>query len=425
MRPGMLAAAWVLAGAAALALAAGCAGGGNDTESTGAQGTGGVGELRIGVLVPLTGALKDFGGPGVRAATLARDQLNRAAGAAGIDLTVRTVEADTGTDPRGAQEAATKLVESDGVSCIAGPWASSEVIAVAENVTVDAGVPTVSPSSTASSVREVDDQGLLFRVPTPDHLQAPILARTVRDALGTGATVNVAGQNDAYGTGLVNGFTSEYTAIGGRIGRTTIFNEATVSLDSEAARIAGGRPAGWVIITFPETWAKLGPALLRTGRWDPTRTFGTDGLRSQDLPAKVGMAATEGIRGTAPTEKPNQAFDRLWRRSGLGKRQTFDAQNFDAVVLCALAALSAGSTDPGAIAERMRAVSGPPGPPRNFNQLRTAISDLAAGTDIDYQGASGPIDLAEDRDPGIGNYIRWSYSGGKLVDGTTVIRAGP
>ena len=60
---------------------------------------------------------------------------------------------------------------------------------------------------------------------------------------------------------------------------------------------------------------------------------------------------TEGFRGTAPgtpdEDEPSVAFDELYTASEPKDvdRQTFDAQNFDAVMLCYLAAVAAGSTD--------------------------------------------------------------------------------
>ena len=54
--------------------------------------------------------------------------MNAAAGAGDTGLSMTLVTEDTKTDPQGAQEAATKLIESDGVSAIAGPWGTPELI---------------------------------------------------------------------------------------------------------------------------------------------------------------------------------------------------------------------------------------------------------------------------------------------------------
>lgn len=384
-------------------------------------------ELKMGVLVPLTGALKDFGGPNQKAAFLGRDQINAAAKAAKINFKITTFAADTGTDPKKAQVAATKVIDGNKTTCNVGPMASSEVIAVAQNVSLDAGVPIISPSSTAPSVRtDVKDGGLVFRTPPSDSLQGPVLAAEVKKAVGTGAVV-VAAQNDAYGTSLAKTFSDAFKKLGGTIsGSTIVFNADAATFDSEAGQIVASNPAAFVIVTFPETFAKLAPALVRTNKWDPKKTWGTDGIRSTDLPTTVGAAGTEGIRGTVATDKGNNqaaTFDKLWKSKKTGKRQTYDAQMFDAAVLCGLAAVRAGSTKGTSIAKQIRAISGPPGAKYTPSQLPAAMKAVAAGKDIDYQGASGPIDLAADGDPATGNYVVWSYAGGTLKDGTTIIRA--
>ena len=90
---------------------------------------------------------------------------------------------------------------------------------------------------------------------------------------------------------------------------------------------------------------------MRTGNYDPSTTWGTDGLASSSLPKDVGTDATDGFRGTAPgtpdKDATTKAFDEAYVAADPKDvdRQTFDAQNFDAVVLCYLAAVAAGSTD--------------------------------------------------------------------------------
>jgi len=392
-------------------IAAGC---GDDDN-----GGGDVGDLKIGVLVPLTGDLAPFGGPGSDAANLAGEQVNAAAGDTGLKLTLITE--DTKTDPQGAQEAATKLVESDGVSGIAGPWASSEVIPTAENVTVAAGVPIITPSGTNPDITDLDDDGTVFRTVPSDALQGKVLADVVAKALGADATVVTANRNDSYGVALVEQFTAAFEAGGGTVAKNVAYNPEATSLNSEASQIASGNPDGWVIIDFPEAWAKMGPALVRTGNWDPAKTYTADGLRSNSLPESAGKPATEGMSGTTPTalEGPAEpAFDALWKAEVGKPRQTYDAQNFDAVILLALAAAAAGSGDPADVAAKIGEVSAAPGTKYTFEQLEEALAAAAAGEDIDYEGASGPLDLDDAGDPVAANYATWSYTGGKLVDDT-------
>ncbi len=417
----MLAAAALAAGAVS-----GCGGSGSDTGGTGdAGGAGGdVGQLKVGVLVPLTGDLAPFGGPNADAAKLAADTVNEAAKAAGVDLTLSLKNEDTKTDPQGATEAATKLIESDGVNVLAGPMASSETIAVAENVAVPAGVPVLSPSATSPDVTSIEDEGLLGRTAPSDALQGKVLADVLGESIGKDATVNTGGRNDAYGNALIAEFSKAWEAGGGKIGKNVAYNPKAQSLSSEAGQLAGGDPAAWVIIDFPEAWAKMGPALIRTGKWDAAKTWTADGLRSPDLPKSGPAKATEGMQGTVPTSLDAPAgkqFDDLWKEKVKTDRQTYDAQMFDAIVLYGLASVRAGSSDGKAVAAKLKEVSGAPGTKYTFEQLEDALKAVKAGEDIDYEGASGPIDLDDNGDPAAASYGTWKYEGGKLVDSDKVV----
>ena len=154
--------------------------------------------------------------------------------------------------------------------------------------------------------------------------------------MGPEATVTTANRNDAYGTALVASFTEAWEANGGTVDKNVPYNPEAASLNSEAQQIASGNPDGWMIIDYTGTWAKMGPALVRTGNWDPAKTFTGDGLRSPDLPADAGRETVEGMRGTVPTslEAPAGAqFDALWTAEVQQPRQSYDAQNFDAVMI--------------------------------------------------------------------------------------------
>jgi len=377
--------------------------------------------LTIGDIVPLTGDLSDYGPSGRKAAELAVDQINAAAKEAGSDHTVKVVHEDDQTDPQAAVQAARKVVDADNSTCIAGGYSStSSTIPISRSVTIREGVLQLSPASTADEISGIEDDGILNRTSPPDRFQGPTLAGLVEEALGgaQGKTINIAARNDAYGTGLADTFTKPWEEKGGQIGERVEYDPEQPSYNSEAQQIVRGNPDGWVIIDFPETYAKVGPALVRTGDWDPKKSFITDGLASGQLPKDVGRDATEGMRGTAPGSPDSgeaaQAFDKAYEAAGGPDRQTFDAQNFDAVVLCYLAAVAAGSTDGKEMAAELQDVSGPGGDKYTFEQLPEAIEALQNGDDIDYEGASGPVDLNEDGDPTSGVYDIYRYKGGEL-----------
>ena len=373
--------------------------------------------LTIGDLLPLTGDLSPFGPPGRKAADLAveraRDALEKA-NVNGVQVNVR--HADTETSPQAAVSAARRLLAAD-ATCLAGAWASADTIPTAQSVAAPQQTPLISPASTSAQITTLEDEGFVFRTAPSDNLQGETLADVVEQELGgANKTVSVAGRNDAYGQGLANSFRRAWEAKGGRLtGGPVLYDPEQPSYNSEAERIVAGNPDGYVVVDFPETYARMGAALVRTGTFDAGKLFVTDGLAGEDLPDNIPEEALEGARGTRPGTPEEgdaaEAFARLYRRSDLPpkSRQTFDAQNFDATILCFLAAVAAGSKEGEAIQGRMRDVSAPPGRAVSFEDLDDAVRALREGQDIDYQGASGAIDLDGQGDPTAATYEVFEY----------------
>ncbi len=112
--------------------------------------------------------------------------------------------------------------------------------------------------------------------------------------------------------------------------------------------------------------------------------------------------------------KAAKAFDAAFKRTAGVNRQTFDAQEFDAVVLCYLSAVAAGTTEGGDMKDELRAITAAPGRKYTWLELDQAIRALESGVDINYEGVSGPIELNADGDATAGVYDVYRYKDGKL-----------
>jgi ABC-type branched-subunit amino acid transport system substrate-binding protein len=377
-------------------------------------------DLKIGDIVSLTGDLAAYGPAIDKGAHVAVQVISDALaqdGITGITVDIVGTEDDQ-TDAKAGGEAATKLVQTDGVDMIMGPLGSTVTEAVAQSVTVPNEVVTISPSASASAITNLNDQGYLYRTAPADSAQAHFLVQLMGEQFGTDATINVGVRNDSYGTGLQTDFSDAWTAAGGTIGESIAWNPDAATFDSEAQKLVGGSPDGWLIVDFPETFNKVGPALVRTGSWDPSKTFVTDGLRDNGLPDSAGTEATEGLIGTSPTTASNPAaegFDDAFASVDPAnvKRGTFDVNAFDSVIVAFLAVLKAGTADPTVWKDELADVSGPGGTQYAFKDLAAAINDVVAGNDIDYEGASGPINFDESGDP-TGQYDEWTFKNGKV-----------
>ena len=159
--------------------------------------------LRIGVVVPFTGASAVFGPAYAKSAGLGVQQANRALRQAGVnDVKLQIEYADDATTPEGGVNAARKLI-SKGADCILGALTSGSSIAIAQAATVPARVPQIGPNNSSPALTDLADNGYYFRTMPSDTLQAPILARLIREEMGAGKMISLAGRNDAFGTGLL------------------------------------------------------------------------------------------------------------------------------------------------------------------------------------------------------------------------------
>jgi branched-chain amino acid transport system substrate-binding protein len=266
-----------------------------------------------------------------------------------------------------------------------------------------------------------DPSGLLNRTLPPDSYQGSTLVNLIEKGIGdpAGKTVAIGMRNDSYGTGLGEIFKQAWEERGGKVVAEVAYDPTQPSFTSEADKLAAKSPDAWVILDFPETYAKVGPALVRTGKWDPARTFAGDSFASSSLIENVPAEALNGIRGVVPGTPDKgvavDAFDAEYRKADPVdlKRFPFDAQNFDAAMLCYLSAVAAGSTDGKEMAAKVRDISSAPGTKYTWLELPQAIEALQNGDDIDYEGASGSIEMDESGDATAGVYDVYEWVDGK------------
>ena len=372
--------------------------------------------VRLGVILSATGGLAAFVPPIRAGIVLAFEEINAAGGVLN-GRRLQMIEADDQTNPQAGVTAATRLVQAESVAGIIGPMASGITIAVANAVTVPAGVPIISPSATAPAVSQINDNDTVFRTAVPDGLQGQVLARLVREA-GIERVAIMAVNND-YGRGLSGSFTTAFQGRGGRVTGSQNFEENRPSYRAELQTLAGrDNPQALVLIGYP---ASGGNTILRNSIENGffQRYIGTDGMRDQSVVDQVGARQLEGMFGTGPgsaaTPERRAAYEAAFRRANaaMDPGAAFVAQAYDAAYLFALAIQSAGSADRAAIRGALRNVANAPGEvvgPGEFARARTL---LAAGTKVNYEGASGPVEFNATGDAQ-GRVEHWRVAGGRL-----------
>ncbi len=398
----------------ALAVLGGC---GSDAQPTGPQKL----DLEIGNLLPLTGFLDPFGKPAQRAADVAAEEIRKAAAKAGARHTVQIHNVDYESDPEQAVDLGKKLVKT-GSTCLTGPFGSGHAARAGAFVATPKKTLQITPSAGAIQISSVRDRGYLNRIVPPDTLQSEALAEYMARRLKGGAkgkTVNIGFMEVTYGKALAKRFEQAWKSKGGGIGRTVSYRPDSTIFTEQAKQLLEGKPDAWVFFDFVDTYVKIGLDLLKDKKagWAPRKTFGTDSLANPRLPI-VGPTVTNGLSGVAisapASGKAQKAFDAAFKRVGGVNRQTFDAQEFDAVVLCYLSAVAAGTTKGEDMKDELRAITAAPGRKYTWLELDQAIRALESGKDINYEGVSGPIELNDKGDATAGVYDIYRVRKGKL-----------
>ena len=311
-------------------------------------------------------------------------------------------------------------MKSNHANVIIGEMASSATIPMAQSVTIPNRIVQISPTSSAPQITDIADNGYLWRTYPSDTLQGKVLAQAVIDAFGKGATINVGARNDAFGTALKQLFVEQFTKLGGKVGVNISWNPEQPNFDTEMGQLAGGNPLGWVIIDFPETFQKWVASLVRTGKWDASRTFMTEALRNTSTLDPIGSPVV-GLRGTAASAAGGPAgasFAAYWKKNVTGAKPYtgFEGTALDAANVAFLAAMKACSSSPAKIKANLISVSGPPGVKVTYLQMAKAIKLLQAGKEVDYEGAFSPVDFDKNGDTGSAVFEIWKYSGTGKID---------
>jgi branched-chain amino acid transport system substrate-binding protein len=365
-------------------------------------------KLALGTLLPTTGNLAFLGAPEIAGVDLAIKEINEAGGVAGKCVSVSHKDSgDTTTDI--ATQSATALI-NDGVDALVGAASSGVSLSVIDQIT-GAGVLQISPANTAPDLSTYADGGLYFRTAPSDVLQGRVLGNLI---VGDGAS-NVAflTLQDPYGTGLFENAKIAVEAAGGTVVANEEFAPGTKNFSSQIDKVLAAKPDAIAVISFDEVKAIL-PELVKVKGWDPTKLYLVDG-NTGNFDADFTDFNIAGAQGTIPGVIASDDFKA--RLAAVNPDLTvwaYAAESYDATMLVALAAATAakaGEDVTGAnISKYMAAVSSG-GEKVDFSQpgaFKKAMDLINAGTDIDFEGVSGPICFDDNGDPTeayVGTYL--------------------
>lgn len=370
------------------------------------------GPLLVGGLMPMTGDLQAYGETSLNGLQLAAQHVNEQGGVNGAEMEV--VTGDTQTAPQPGTEAAQQLVNVDGVHAIVGALSSGVTIPVAQSVTSSQGVVQMSPASTSPVITGLNDDDFLFRSVPSDAFQGVALSELVReDGLEHVAILYI---NNDYGEGLADSFENSFEKSGGTVTNAQAYEPGAGSYRGDLSDVSGDDAEALLLIGYPENGITILRQALEGDHFD-SFVF-TDGMKSPDVIESVGADALDGAYGTAPQAPEGsdaaQNFSSAYNEAyGEKPPQPFIDTAYDAGFVIALAAQAAESRDREAIRDHLREVANAPGEEVLPGEWEKAVELLEAGEEIQYTGASGPIEFDDAGDVG-GTFAHWVIEDGEI-----------
>ncbi len=351
----------------------------NSVDDTAAPASGD--EVTVGVLVPLTGELGEFGAIVADAIEFGVEEIN-AAGGTSCGM-VRTIVADTGGDAETGIREATNMVESEDAVAILGP--TSGVMVALVDLAKREEVVIMSPYAGTITLNE---------------LGGDYVYRTVSSDLGDGAasglwlssrdyeSVAFLIQNEESTISPAEVARGQVEDAGIEITDFVVYNPGQPSYQAEltsvlpnepdAIFLAGGQESGVTVIKEAVAGGFDGEFLFTADLAVP-EIFDAVGAELINDVAFVEFADSD------PTLPGFISFEERYPAAG----DPFAPNSFDMVTLVALALESSGQCDGPGINGAIRGVADSDG--AEVSTFADGKAALAAGESINYEGASGPL----------------------------------
>lgn len=355
--------------------------------------------MKIGTLLPQTGQLSAIIDALLLPIDMGVEEINEA-----YPGLVTVEHFDSGTDPAVASENVDQILTGDFNGMI-GAAASGVSTAIVDKVQT-AEMAMCSGSNTGASLTQYDPY--YIRTAPTDELQAPTLGDLmINDGITNAAVI---WRNDEYGVGFGEALADYLEGSGVTVSVRQGYDPQQSSFSALIDEIANAGAEGLAMITFEEGGQIV---LDMQGRFDGT-VYVADGfvdtVGAEQLGGEENVALLEGFRGTYPSVAPENGeptFPDRFAEFAPDAPTVFSAHKYDCLMVLVLAAQAAGSATPADYIDTVIDVTGPPG--EKCSLFADCMALLEAGEEIDYDGASGPLDFNEHGQPSAGTYDLFEF----------------
>jgi branched-chain amino acid transport system substrate-binding protein len=294
--------------------------------------------VKIGILIPLTGATSQFGATMSQAAKIAAEEINAAGGVRGKK--VELIIEDDQSNPEAAVRAARKLIDVDKVVSIGGCYASAVTSAVAPLCWE--GKTVLLTASGADSITKLAHQGYIFRTSPTVTLQG---TRVGDYGVELGAKrMFFLGPQTPFAQTYIDILTGIFSKAGGS-GGGLIYEDKKATYRTEVDQALKSKPDVTVLGGYVPDTAVVLKDLYRAG-FSGKRIGFSFGVNPKLVEA-VTNDIFEGTYSLVPSASVSaRAYKRLIGKMKLDALDTYSCQLFDHVYLSALSLARAPASAP-------------------------------------------------------------------------------
>lgn len=319
-------------------------------------------EVKVGVILPLTGDKATFGQESLNGLKLALDK-------AGKDAPQLKMQVeDTQGTPAGSAAAVNKLISTDKVAVIIGEVASSNTIA-ASTAAQSAKIPLVTHASTNDTITMGKEY--IARICFVDSFQGAVMAKFALTNLKAKTAAILVDSDSDYSRGLRDSFKQTFVAAGGTIKEELVIAYSQKDRDFKT-QLMKVRKATPDVVFIPGYYTQVG-AILRQAKELKVNTkfLGTDGWDSPDL-FKIAGAAAAGHYVSShfasdDTDPRVQEFVKEYKTRNKENPGAMAALGYDAGFFMRAAIKKAGSNEPSKIRDAIASM-------KNFDGITGTIT---------------------------------------------------
>ena len=364
-------------------------------------------DIKVGIILGFTGPIETLT-PAMRdGARLAFDEASNSGSLLGGQK-IEAVIGDSTCVDADAAVAAAEIIVNDGAVAIMGADCSGVTGAIATNVAVPNGIAMISPSATSPGLTTIADDGLFFRTAPSDAKGGQVLAQI---ALDRGlSSVAVTYTNNDYGKGLADVFEASFTSGGGTVTAVASHEDGKADYSSEVGVLGSAGGDALVVIGYLDQGGKgMIEAALDSGSFDLFVL--SDGMIGQSIADAIG-ADLNGSFGSLPGTVSDGAKKFATISGEVDATAPYTGESYDAAALIVLAMQAGVSADRLSVVSNIKRVANAPGEQIFPGELAKGLEILAAGGDIDYQGATD-VELSTFGDAA-GSFKEMEVQGGKF-----------